>query len=389
MPGGGVLRSWLAGARIAGVALGLAPGAAPLVAVAAEGPTVRVLLLSGSAPVRVEDGSGALAATIAPSGDGLRVAGAPGSAGRPAAAAWREAHDRLRFEAPGPWSVAGMRVRGAVEVRRSPAGLVVVNEVPLEGYVAGSVGLETPERFGVEALRAQAVAIRTYALHERARRAGAEWHVTATTSSQRYGGLEAETPGAARAARETAGEYLSHDGAPILAAFHASAGGTTEGAEHVWREARPYLQRVEIEGEERSPDTYWRARVSRAELARAAASLGAPVGGVRRLRVCERSPSGRARAVCLQGDRGEVRLDAVRLRSALGESRVKSTLFEVRPDPDGDRDGFVLVGSGRGHGVGMSQWGAYALARAGADYREILERFYPGATLERVARGLP
>lgn len=387
-----MLRRWLAGARIAGIALGLAPGAVPCAAVAAEGPTVRVLLLSGSAPVQVQDGSGAIAATVALGHDGLRVAGASGQARSVAGATgagWREAHDRLRFDAPGPWSVGGMRVRGAVEVRRGEKGLMVVNEVPLETYVAGSVALETPERFGVEALRAQAVAIRTYALHERQRRAGAPWHVTATTASQRYGGIEAETPAATRAARDTAGEYLVHGGEPILAAFHATSGGVTESSEYVWREGRPYLRHVAIDGEERSPDTYWRARVSRADLARAAASLGSPVGAIRELRVCERSPSGRARSVCLEGDGGDARLDAGRLRTVLGEGRVKSTLFEVRPGPGGDDDGFVLVGSGRGHGVGMSQWGAYALARAGAGYREILERFYPGATLERVARGLP
>jgi len=376
----------VAGTRIAGFALasalwlaGTSGDARARAALDAEEPTVRVLLLSGSAPVAVQAAGGEVT-TVAVGPDGLRVA--PGGAGR-----WRDAHERLRFEAPGPWSVGGLRVRGALEVRRTEAGLMVVNEVPLEAYVAGSVALETPVRFGDAVLRAQAVAIRTYVLHERARRAGAAWDVTATTASQRYGGIEAEAPAATRATRDTAGEYLAHDGEPILAAFHASAGGSTEGAEHVWREGRPYLQRVEIAGEERSPDTYWRVRFSRAELGRAAASLGAPIGAVRRLVVCDRSPSGRARRVCLAGERGDAELDAVSLRRALGESRLKSTLFEVRPGPQGDGDGFLLVGSGRGHGVGMSQWGAFALAREGAGYREILERFYPGATLERVARG--
>ncbi len=69
------------------------------------------------------------------------------------------------------------------------------------------------------------------------------------------------------------------------------------------------------------------------------------------------------------------------LRTALGESRLKSTLFELRED----EEGFVFVGSGRGHGVGMSQWGARAMARRGDDYRKILETFYPGAEIARLS----
>jgi len=71
------------------------------------------------------------------------------------------------------------------------------------------------------------------------------------------------------------------------------------------------------------------------------------------------------------------------LRSALGEQRVRSTLFEIRREA-GPAGGFVIVGSGHGHGVGMSQWGAQAMAKRGADYREILAAFYPGATLTRL-----
>ncbi len=80
------------------------------------------------------------------------------------------------------------------------------------------------------------------------------------------------------------------------------------------------------------------------------------------------------------GERGGVTLTGRRVREALGESILKSTLFELREVGDG----FVFVGSGSGHGVGMSQWGARAMARRGDDYREILRTFYPGTDLRRL-----
>jgi stage II sporulation protein D len=96
--------------------------------------------------------------------------------------------------------------------------------------------------------------------------------------------------------------------------------------------------------------------------------------------VVERSASGRAVAVRVRGDRDEAVLSGDDLRRALGAGRLRSTLFEVRRAGDD----VVFVGSGNGHGVGMSQWGARALASHGATYAQILARFYPGARLQRV-----
>jgi stage II sporulation protein D len=101
------------------------------------------------------------------------------------------------------------------------------------------------------------------------------------------------------------------------------------------------------------------------------------VGSIREIRVAERSASGRAGRLRVRGTKGTQALEARALRTALGESVVRSTLFEIRES----EDGFIFVGSGHGHGVGMSQWGAQAMAVAGARYREILETFYPGTTV--------
>jgi stage II sporulation protein D len=192
-----------------------------------------------------------------------------------------------------------------------------------------------------------------------------------------YGGLDAESKEVVGATRATHGQYLAFRGSPILAVYHSAAGGMTASAEEVWGRPVPYLVSVEVEHEEESPDTYWRAAFPGTTLGRALAPVGVRVGPVREVRVAERSASGRAYRVRIRGDAGEAVLPARELRRVLGEGVIRSTLFDVRDAPEG----FVFVGSGHGHGVGMSQWGAQAMAMRGAGYREILAVFYPGTAL--------
>jgi stage II sporulation protein D len=256
----------------------------------------------------------------------------------------------------------------------------VINEVPLERYVAGTVPAEIYTSWPDAVLRAQAVVTRTYALHQRERARDAACDVTADISSQHYAGLGSESPEASGAVHATRGEYLSYQGEPILAVYHSASGGRTASAEEVWGQPLPYLVSVEVEGEEDSPDTYWRTTLVGSTLERALAEQDPPLGSIHQLRVAERTGSGRVRSLTVDGAGGSLRLGGGDLRRLLGLARVRSTLFEVRPVADG----FVIVGSGRGHGVGMSQWGARGLAEAGAGYREILDHFYPGTRLERL-----
>ena len=274
-----------------------------------------------------------------------------------------------------------VRVRGAVEVAQAGEELRVVNEIELEAYLAGTLGREMYGSWSADALRAQAVASRTYALHQRMARADTPWHLSAGTRSQVYGGVDAESAPIEEALDATRGEVLVFGGRPILAAFHSSSGGQTASAEEVWGDDRAYLVSVPVEDEWDSPDSYWRAEVTRGTLGRAAERRGAEIGPVQAVEILERTASGRVAQVRLRGEQGEATLTGRELRSALGESKLKSTLFEIRPA----EDGWVFVGSGNGHGVGMSQWGARAMARRGADYREILETFYPGAEIRRLA----
>ena len=337
---------------------------------------MRVLLLQGQREVLVADAdSGRRLARItwAP-GEGLRVDGGP------IASRWRSP------ATGGPLDVQGIRVRGMVEVLAlleasddARPGLAVVNEVPLESYLAGILAREMYGSWSPGALEAQAVASRTYALHELLTRRDRPWYVTAGASSQVYAGVEAESEPVRAAVEATRGEILTENGDPILAVFHSSSGGRTASAREVWGESRDYLVSVPVEDEWDSPDSYWRVRVSRTTLGRAAEALGHEIGPVVAARIGQRTESGRVAWIELTGEHGTAVLSGRELRGVLGESTLKSTLFELRQDGED----FVLVGSGNGHGVGMSQWGARAMARRGDDYRAILRTFYPGARLTR------
>ncbi len=344
------------------LALALATLAPVAAAGGAEAPVVRVRVAEGARPLHLAGAGGAR--VVRPIRGGLALDG------RAVGRSWRLAGAPFV-------TVEGRRFRGSVRVLRTQGGVAAVNELPLEDYVASVVASETYASFGAEALRAQAVAARTYAVHERLLHAADAWDLEAGTTSQAYGGADAETAASRAAAEATRGQVLLYAGAPILAAFHATAGGVTASAEEVWGRPVPYLQSQPVEGEDVSPDTYWRIQVPAAELARALRGLGIDVGTPGELSVVERTPSGRVARLHVAGSRGGAELDGRRLREALGQERLRSTAFQVRREGDG----FVFAGTGRGHGVGMSQWGAYAMGEQGASYRAILAHFYPGTRL--------
>jgi stage II sporulation protein D len=248
-----------------------------------------------------------------------------------------------------------------------------VARVGLESYVERAVAGEVWASWPVEALKAQAVVARTYALHERQRNAAQRYDVESSVLSQRF----ARGPvarGIRAAARATAGEYLSWSDAPILAAFHSSAGGRTASASEVWGEDLPYLRSVESP-DDAAPDYFWTYQIGLEDLRAALREAGLDPRG-RRVRVIERSPSGRAAQLEVLG----ARLSGRDLREVLGGRALRSALFDVRIEDGNAR----FLGSGAGHGVGLCQWGARELALRGRSYAEILTHYYPGTGLRRL-----
>jgi len=250
----------------------------------------------------------------------------------------------------------------------------------LEEYVAGVVAAEMPLSFPLEALKAQAVAARSYAVrrmrlfggkgcpdHPRADacgdfRRGQAW-ISREEMRRRWGWtfpfrwwrLE-------RAVRETRGLVLVHSGEVAEALYHAHAGGRTEAAEEVFGKPVPYLVSVPSPGEGGKWELT-RVKFSSSEFAR---RLGLTSGEAGRVEVVARSPSGRVLRIRV----GSREFSGREVREKLG---LPSTLFTV----ERRGDGVIFSVRGYGHGVGMSQYGAAALARKGNDFRAILGHYYP------------
>lgn len=251
-----------------------------------------------------------------------------------------------------------------------------VLELRLEDYVAGVVAGEMPASFPPEALKAQAVAARSFALTRKidAQAAGRAWDIGASVLAQVF----SRNPGkGARAAAEaTAGEVLALGMEPVEAYFHASCGGRTEAGLAALGRDLPYLAAVECGRCESAPRVRWTVHAGARELASAA---GLP-GDATAARVVARTPSGRADKVEIQAGGRRAAVAAADLRQRLGFSRLPSLAFDVRTE----EGGFVLEGRGQGHGAGLCQWGAAGLAREGKDYREILLHYYPGTDLVKM-----
>ena len=325
---------------------------------AQAGVFIRVRVADADLPVRV-------------SGTGLRV---DGERVKGDSLDWSPAGSReVDLSAQGAIRIDDRRLAGRVSLIPNKGRVDVVHVVPLERYVERVVEKEVYASWPSEALKAQAVIARTYALHERAKNGAAAYDVEASALSQRYvaGPVDARVHDSSRG---TAGEFLAHDGEPILAVFHSSAGGRTAAAEEVWGEHVPYLQSVASPDDD-APDHFWSYEIPRNELFAALAEngLNARPGDVN---VLARSPSGRIQRVRV----GSAELSGRDFRDLLGGMGIRSTLFDLRSDGNQVR----FLGSGFGHGVGLSQWGAYALARKGRSYAQILSHYYRGTVLKRL-----
>jgi stage II sporulation protein D len=279
----------------------------------------------------------------------------------------------------GPIKIGDREYPGTLELHTEEGRLLVVNELPLERYLAGVVGSEVPNSWSVEAKKAQAVAARTYALMKRAD-ADRAWHLEATVNDQVYNGKPVD--GATRAAvTATHGEVLTRDGYLVSAFYHSTCGGMTELPKDVWPEQPSHGNTAVVCGHcERSPHHTWKVDISPEQLLSAAGRAGHEATQVKGLHVRSRSTSERITGIDLVTDRGTVTWSGQRFRELLGYGKVKGTRFEVSVHGNA----FRLTGRGFGHGVGMCQWGAQGMAAAGDGYRAILGLYYPSSKIERI-----
>ena len=285
----------------------------------------------------------------------------------------------LVASAPAAVLVNNKGYRGVVEVTAADKGILVVNELPLEDYLVGLINCEISSQWPMEAVKAQAVIARSYALYQREMRKNAPYHLESSVMDQVYDGCDIEDSRAVRGVKETAGEVLTYNDVVIQAFYHSNCGGHTEAAENVWGMAVPYLQGVDCRYCLTAPSGKWEQKISLARIEGQLRSAGYQVTGLKDIKTGTRNSSGRLTDVTLIMSRGRLTVSSVNLRKMLGYSVIKSTNFEVRTTASEA----IFVGTGYGHGVGLCQWGAKQRAADGFDYREILSYYYPGTKLEK------
>jgi stage II sporulation protein D len=285
-----------------------------------------------------------------------------------------------------PLVLDGKQLPGRLEVWAEKGGLVVVNALDLEEYVAAVVSSEMPSSWPPAALEAQAVAARTYAVAQKiASGPGARAHLGASVLDQVYAGAAHPQSGARDAARATYGQVLTWNAAPIAAYFSAACGGKGESAEAAFelpKGSAPYLPSADDgDSDAAKPNLAWAVRIPLAQLSNKLRKAGRIKGELVDLSISQTTPSGRARELKLLVKGGSaITLRASELRQLAGYTQLPSLAFTVEVE----HGAALFRGRGSGHGVGLCQWGARGRALAGGSYRKILEHYYPGAEIRQM-----
>lgn len=296
---------------------------------------------------------------------------------------------------------------GTVEISADGASLRIVNELDLEDYLVGVVAAELPRTFPLEAMKAQAIAARTYTLSHLGDHAADGADLCSQVHCQVYAGLPPPGSKAARAVRETAGEVLVWNDLLVDALYHSACGGSTAAPWDV-RQGKllPYLSGA---SDSDGADSYcgedhqlsWTARFTRQQAERLISAnlgtiLGRPglsPGHLRSLRVAGRLG---LRVEWLEVGTGtgvyRLRGDSIRWlfgSGSPGPTGLRSAAFKllIEKDRRGQPPVFVFSGLGHGHGIGMCQWGARGRAENGQTADEILSAYYPGAEIVDLRHG--
>jgi stage II sporulation protein D len=292
------------------------------------------------------------------------------------------------LEIPAMLSAHGetVTVRNPLTIRSRAGTLELVVRLPVESYVEGVVASESTGADTMESLKALAVVVRTFALHEA--HGHADYDLCDSTHCQllRWGAKGERGPRAHMATLQTAGETLWFHGQRALGYFSKDCGGRTAAVDEVWPRARamPYLVSRADPYCVRDGGREWASEITRADLTAALATDGLARPGWTELGVARRGASGRADVVRVGG----TEIAAEDFRLAVGErvgwNKIPSAWFEV--NRVGDR--FLFHGRGWGHGVGLCQKGAAVMAAEGRSEAQILEQYFPGAYAADESTGL-
>lgn len=317
--------------------------------------------------------------------------------------------------------------RGKIKVAVYDNKLTVINRVGLDDYVKGVVAKEMSPSWHIEALKAQAVCARNYAVSQIGRHKSSGFDVCCTQHCQVYGGLSAETESTNAAVNDTLGVIALYDGKPASLFFSAAAGGNTEDVKNVWGSSVPYLVSVDSSYEnDTNPYYRWEYKISKEKAAQLLSSYG--LGDILDISIDETSPAGAVTKLRVTGSNGEKIFTLEGTRTLFGYGALKSQAYTLEKggsstvaviSSDGvhkvssfytinadqnkfagasisfalSADGktgidlsaseydFIFKGRGFGHLVGLSQYGAYEMAKAGFGYKDIIKHYFKGVSI--------
>jgi stage II sporulation protein D (peptidoglycan lytic transglycosylase) len=290
---------------------------------------------------------------------------------------WDPPDPELPPSAPTPLPAQRTPSGSGVRVQLADGSIVALD---VEQYLYGVVPLESPPSWPAAALQAQAIVARTFALQKRT--LSRAFDVTATDADQRYGGVAAERPASNAAVDATRGQTLAYLGGPTSVFYSSCCGGHSADADVLWGHAGlPYLRGVDDPYCTASPDYRWQRSLP---LDRASAALADRLSGAPQMaQLADPDDSGRPQTVTFRSDAGAVlALSVTEVRRRFGPDTVRSLwLREIDFDRTQAVPLVVIEGSGRGHGVGLCQWGARGMALNGAGAADILTHFFPGTAV--------
>ena len=256
----------------------------------------------------------------------------------------------------------------------------IIKEIPFEEYIKGVVAGEMPVTFELEALKAQAVASRSYAMYQMAATKDKDYDVVNTTANQVYltdeqlkNNWKEDYPEKINkiktAIAETSGEYLTYNGEIVNAMFFSTSVGATENSEEVFVSALPYLRSVDSTWDKESPvyiDTYTFT------LEDFYKKLNLPFKQTLKIEVTEKTSTGRTKTIKINGEEMKGRDLATKLS-------LRSNYFDIVQN----QNNITITTKGFGHGVGMSQYGANGMAKEGYKYDQILKHYYKNTEIKK------
>ena len=270
----------------------------------------------------------------------------------------------------------GNTYRGYISFRIVANSIHVVNRVELEDYLKGVVPKELSAEYPLESLKAQAICSRSFALKNINKLSKYGYNLDDTTRCQVYKGKSAEEKRSSQAVDETRGLVAKYNNQIADTIFGASSGGRTANVVEVWG-GKPvnYLSSFE---DPYSKEYKWEYKLTKNDIKNKLNKSNINIGEFVNFNITDKDSSGRNKTIEIVGTLKTEKMSSNKFRSIFGNTKLKSTLFKINTL----NDQVVFSGSGYGHGVGMSQYGAVNMAKKGKNYKEIIAFYFPGVTLQ-------